>query len=58
MGWGNKTFKVFYWPRDPKPGEYGPRVALVVASDRAEASHKFKLQYEGEFFTVNRIEEV
>ena len=57
MGWGEKTFKVFYWPKNPKSGEFGTRVALIVASDRAEASHKFKLQYDGQFYTIDRIEE-
>ncbi len=38
---------------------WGTRLSctIVVASDRAEASYKFKKQYEGEFFTVNRVEE-
>ncbi len=57
MGWNEKTFKVFYWPRDPKPGETGTRVALISASNRAEASHKFQLQYNGQFYTINKIEE-
>ena len=58
MGYGpDKAFNVFYWPRNPKPGEYGVRVAMVAASDRAEASFKFQRQYKGEYFTIDRIEE-
>ena len=57
MGWSDKTFKVFYWPRNPAPGEFGTRVALIVASDRSEASFKFQRQYAGQFHTIDKIEE-
>lgn len=60
MGFGiEKTFKVYYWPNHNKyPGVIGTRVAIVSATDRGEASYRFQRDYQGEFHTIDRIEEM
>lgn len=57
MGWSDKTFKVFYWPKNPSPGEFGTRVALIVASSKSEANGKFQREYAGQFYTIDKVEE-
>ena len=57
MGFGEeKAFKVFYWPNTP--GVIGKRVAIIAASDRNEASYRFQRDYAGQFFTIDKIEEM
>ncbi len=60
MGYGpEKAFKVFYWPNVNKyPGVIGTRVAIVSATDRWDASYRFQRDYQGEFHTIDRIEEM
>lgn len=48
------TWKVVYWPRVAQGGMKG--VAFVEAATKAEASYYFKLQYAGQFSTIDRIE--
>ena len=58
MAWpSEKTFKVFYYPRDFKAGEPIVKVAFVVASNKSEASGYFQRQYAGQFATIQKIEE-
>lgn len=49
-----ETWKVVYYPKVLNAGMRG--VAFIEAQTQAEASYFFKLQYEGQFSTIERIE--
>lgn len=48
------TWKVVYYPKVMNGGMMG--VAFVQAATQAEASYFFKMQYAGQFSTIDRIE--
>ena len=51
-----ETWKVVYEPTEKKPGVLG--VAFVEAGDRAHATQVFREQYQGQFFTIERVEKL
>ena len=50
------TWKVVYVPQVMNGGMRG--VAFVEAATQAEASYFFKLQYSGQFHTIEKIEKL